>query len=165
MARYIKFVDALNKVVRVILVGMFIMMFLTAFLQVIIRNMTTGSIPWSDELCRYLIIFIVWLGAGLAARSNRLIRMEVLPSLTKMSDRNLHIMYCISNIISLGFAVLTIYCAVGVISVNYKTVSPALQLSMAVPYAAIPVGCVYLILNMLASDMERMLQAKEEKQV
>lgn len=67
MARYIKFVDALNKVVRVILVGMFIMMFLTAFLQVIIRNMTTGSIPWSDELCRYLIIFIVWLGAGLAA--------------------------------------------------------------------------------------------------
>ena len=145
MARYIKFVDALNKVVRVILVGMFIMMFLTAFLQVIIRNMTTGSIPWSDELCRYLIIFIVWLGAGLAARSNRLIRMEVLPSL--------------------GFAVLTIYCAVGVISVNYKTVSPALQLSMAVPYAAIPVGCVYLILNMLASDMERMLQAKEEKQV
>ena len=83
MARYIKFVDALNKVVRVILVGMFIVMFLTAFLQVIIRNMTTGSIPWSDELCRYLIIFIVWLGAGLAARSNRLIRMEVLPSLTK----------------------------------------------------------------------------------
>ena len=156
MARYIKFVDALNKVVRVILVGMFIMMFLTAFLQVIIRNMTTGSIPWSDELCRYLIIFIVWLGAGLAARSNRLIRMEVLPSLTKMSDRNLHIMYWISTIISLGFAVLTIYCAV---------VSPALQLSMAVPYAAIPVGCVYLILNMLASDMERMLQAKEEKQV
>ena len=60
---------------------------------------------------------------------------------------------------------MTIYCAVGVISVNYKTVSPALQLSMAVPYAAIPVGCVYLILNMLASDMERMLQAKEEKQV
>ena len=51
------------------------------------------------------------------------------------------------------------------ISVNYKTLSPALQLSMAVPYAAIPVGCVYLILNMLASDMERMLQAKEEKQV
>ena len=108
MARYIKFVDALNKVVRVILVGMFIMMFLTAFLQVIIRNMTTGSIPWSDELCRYLIIFIVWLGAGLAARSNRLIRMEVLPSLTKMSDRNLHIMYWISTIISLGFAVLTV---------------------------------------------------------
>lgn len=29
MARYIKFVDALNKVVRVILVGMFIVMFLT----------------------------------------------------------------------------------------------------------------------------------------
>ena len=89
----------------------------------------------------------------------------MLPSLTKMSERNLHIMYWISTIISLGFAVLTIYCAVGVISVNYKTVSPALQLSMAVPYAAIPVGCVYLILNMLASDMERMLQAKEEKQV
>ena len=44
MARYIKFVDALNKVVRVILVGMFIMMFLTAFLQVIIRNMTVRGI-------------------------------------------------------------------------------------------------------------------------
>lgn len=67
MARYIKFVDALNKVVRVILVGMFIMMFLTAFLQVIIRNMTTGSIPWSDELCRYLIIFYRLAGGGVGS--------------------------------------------------------------------------------------------------
>ena len=130
MAHYIKLVDCINRVVRIVLIGMFIVMFLTAFAQVIVRNMTTGSIPWSDELCRFLIIYIVWLGAGLAARSNRLIRME---------DKTLHMMYWISAFISLGFAGLTVYCAVQVISVNYKTVSAALQLSMAIPYVAIPI--------------------------
>lgn len=164
MSSYIKCVDGINKIIRAILIAMFIVMFLTAFAQVIIRNLTTGSIPWSDELCRYLIVYIVWMGAGLAARSNRLIRMEVLPSLTKMSEKNLHIMYAVSTVISIGFAVLTIYCAVNVISINYKTVSPALQLSMAVPYSAIPIGCVYLIMNMLASDFEWLLKKKEAEQ-
>ncbi len=163
MAHYIKLVDCINRVVRIVLIGMFIVMFLTAFAQVIVRNMTTGSIPWSDELCRFLIIYIVWLGAGLAARSNRLIRMEVLPSLTRMSDKALHMMYWISTFISLGFAGLTVYCAVQVISVNYKTVSAALQLSMAIPYVAIPIGCIYLIMNMLASDFERRLADGKEK--
>ena len=101
MAHYIKLVDCINRVVRIVLIGMFIVMFLTAFAQVIVRNMTTGSIPWSDELCRFLIIYIVWLGAGLAARSNRLIRMEVLPSLTRMSDKTLHMMYWICGADSL----------------------------------------------------------------
>ena len=35
--------------------------------------------------------------------------------------------------------------------------------SMAIPYVAIPIGCIYLIMNMLASDFERRLADGKEK--
>lgn len=165
MSLYIKIVDAVNKVIRVIVIAMFVVMFLAAFLQVIVRNFTHFSVPWSDELCRFLIIYIVYLGAGLAARSGRLIRMEVLPMLAKMSDKGLHRFYWVAAVISLGFAVLTVYCGASAMMVNYKSLSAALKISMAIPYLAIPVGSVFMALNVFANIFELTIQDKEAAKV
>lgn len=156
---YLKLVDGLNKVIRVLVVAIFMVMFVATFLQVLARNLGLFSIPWSDELCRFLIVWMVYLGAGLAARTGRLIRMEVLPMLTKMGDRGLHRLYWIAALLSLVFCLLTTYCAGLAISVNYKSLSAALKIPMAVPYLALPVGCIFMLLNLFANVLE--LTARE----
>ncbi len=163
MRGFIRAIDGLNKLIKNFIVAIFMIMFLATFLQVLARNMGLFSIPWSDELCRFLVIYIVYFGSGLAARSGRLIRMEVLPMLTKMGDIGLHRMYWIALIFTFLFCVMTTVCAAMAISVNYRSLSAALKIPMAVPYMALPLGCIYTFLNSLANVFELTLQDREKK--
>lgn len=85
--------------------------------------------------------------------------------LAKMSDKGLHRFYWVAAVISLGFAVLTVYCGASAMMVNYKSLSAALKISMAIPYLAIPVGSVFMALNMFANIFELTIQDKEAAKV
>lgn len=164
MRFYIKMVDKLNVVLRVVVIAFFMIMFMTTFLQVIARNLALFSIPWSDELCRFLIIYVVYLGSGLAARKGRLIRMEVLPMLAKASKKGLHYFYWVAAFFSLGFCIMASYCSVMAMRVNYKAFSAALKIPMAVPYMAIPLGCIFIALNIFANVIELKLEDDKESE-
>lgn len=163
MRFYIKMVDRLDAVLRIVIIAFFMVMFMATFLQVLARNLALFSISWSDELCRFLIVYIVYLGSGLAARKGRLIRMEVLPMLVKASKRGVRRFYWAAAFISLSFCVMASYCTTMVMKINYKAFSAALKIPMAVPYMAIPLGCAVIALNMFANVLELTLedQAKE----
>jgi TRAP-type C4-dicarboxylate transport system permease small subunit len=49
-----------------------------AFLQVVFRNLLSTSIAWGDPLLRHLVLWIGFLGAGLATRENRHINIDAL---------------------------------------------------------------------------------------
>ncbi len=164
MRSYIKAVDRINDVLRVIVIAFFMMMFAATFLQVIARNLSLFSISWSDELCRFLIIYVVYLGSGLAARNGRLIRMEVLPMLAKASTKGLYRFYWVAAFISLGFGVMTVYCTAQVMKINYNAFSAALKIPMAIPYMALPLGCLVIVLNMFANILELSLEEKQKEQ-
>ena len=108
MKAYVKIVDKINKIVGVIVVVFFVGAFLSTFLQVVMRNLTSISVPWTDELSRYLVIYIVYLAAGLAARSGRLIRMEVLPMLMKLSEKQIQVFYWIASFLTIVFSVIAV---------------------------------------------------------
>lgn len=162
MKGYLKIVDAINRVLTVIVVVFFIAAFLATFLQVVMRNLTTISVPWTDEFSRYLVIYIVYLAAGLAARNGRLIRMEVLPMLMKLSDKQIQVFYWISSFITIAFAPITVYSSVMTIQTNLNKTSASLGISMAIPYLAIPIGAIWLVVNMFANVFDSYIKMKEE---
>ena len=118
MKAYVKIVDKINKIVGVIVVVFFVGAFLSTFLQVVMRNLTSISVPWTDELSRYLVIYIVYLAAGLAARSGRLIRMEVLPMLMKLSEKQIQVFYWIASFLTIVFSVIAVYSSISAIQMN-----------------------------------------------
>lgn len=158
MKTFVKIVDQINKVVAVIVVAFFIGAFFATFLQVVMRNLTKISVPWTDELSRYLVIGIVYLASGLAARHGKLIRMEVVPMLLKMSDRQIFKLYVIASFLTIAFTVFILISSVPCIKMNIHKSSASLGFSMAIPYLFIPIGSVWLLINMFANIIDSQVQ-------
>ncbi|MFD1039412.1 TRAP transporter small permease [Virgibacillus byunsanensis] len=152
MQLLLKIIDKLNKLVYFIVGSMAIVMFLLIISQIISRSILSNSISWSEELARYLMIWIVFLGAALALRERSLIAIELLtyPLKDKWKKRLQIVVYIICTIF---FTFILIY---GIDLLQFVKVqsSPTLPFSMAIPYASIPVSAVFLIMNSLAILLE-----------
>lgn len=68
----------LNKAEGGLLILLLTVMILLAFLQVVLRNAFSSGILWADILLRHLVLWIGFLGAALAASSDRHISIDAL---------------------------------------------------------------------------------------
>ncbi len=70
--------DWLAKIESAFLILLLSAMILIAFLQVILRNFFESSILWGDTLLRHLVLWVGFIGASLATRDDRHIKIDVL---------------------------------------------------------------------------------------
>lgn len=72
-------IDAfLGKVEKMLIVAILTGMVLLAFLQVLLRNLWGLGLPWLDILLRHVVLWLGIVGASLATRMKRHIRIDVL---------------------------------------------------------------------------------------
>lgn len=115
-----------------------------------------GSLPWSDELARYTMIWLTFLGSGLALREGAHVAIanaqEALPAPAQYALR------WVILLILFGFFAFMVW--VGIDYMNRMSIqkSAALRLPMKWVYAAMPVGFALMILH-LALIAPRYLQA------
>ena len=55
-----------------------IAMFFVVMLQIFARYVIRASIPWTEELSRYLLVFMTFFGAAVALKENRHITISIL---------------------------------------------------------------------------------------
>jgi len=67
----------LGKAEQVLLAIFLSLMILVAFCQIVLRNLFTTGLPWGDTLVRYLVLWVGFIGAALAAREGKHIRIDV----------------------------------------------------------------------------------------
>jgi C4-dicarboxylate transporter DctQ subunit len=73
-------IDAfLAKAEQALIVIVLATMLLLALLQVLLRNVWDSGLPWVDILLRHLVLWLGIMGASLATRMHRHIRIEALP--------------------------------------------------------------------------------------
>ena len=77
MSRWQKWDEALGRVEKFMVVIMLGIMILLAFVQIILRNIFSTGISWGDPLVRYLVLWVGFIGAGLATREGKHITIEV----------------------------------------------------------------------------------------
>lgn len=75
--------NKLTRVETVLLVTLLCLMISLAFLQVILRNFFNSGIIWLDPLLRYMVIWVLFLGAGQAASRKKHLNIDVLAKLLK----------------------------------------------------------------------------------
>ena len=68
-------IGRLEKAIMVLFLGL---MIVTAFAQIALRNFVGIGLPWSEPLVRYLVLWVGFIGASLAAREGRHITIEVI---------------------------------------------------------------------------------------
>ncbi|GHU25787.1 membrane protein [Betaproteobacteria bacterium] len=149
----IKAMDRLNAFVKYVLGLALIVMSIVTVLQVFCRFVLHASLPWSEELTRYLMVYIGFWGTGYAMRHNLLMRVDVveqfLPKKHEVAYLLLLNLFLIFIFICVGWAGMNMYLG------GYRQVSAALRMPMAYVYFSIPSGAVLMILNTLAGLHER----------
>ena len=158
-----KFLDVLNKIEDAILASFLAVMVLVIFAETVFRFTGIYTITWSEELARYLMIGIVFLGISRGSRNDSHYGVD---NFRKMLPKKMHRpVFLIRTIIVLWFITIifvqSIYFISGVMRMGQ--VSPALQIPMWIPYSLIPIGFFamglrtiqYIVLNWQSLDASR----------
>jgi len=78
-------IGRLEKALMVLFLGAMIVM---AFAQIVLRNFAGVGLSWSESLVRYLVLWVGFIGASLAAREGRHITIEVIKLRPAASGRH-----------------------------------------------------------------------------
>jgi len=113
---------------------------LLLFINVITRYSFGYSIKWAEELTRYLLIWVTFVGSSVCVRKQKHVGIDVL--LTKCPTGKRWIISLIIAVIGLLFSfILTVYGWKITHSVILsKQLSPAMMLPMYLIYISIPIG-------------------------
>lgn len=115
--------------------------------NIALRYTTNHSLPWADEAARYLMIWMTFLGAGLALRQGGHVAItnlhDVLSTRTQRALRGALVLAL------LFFFAFMVYVGLDYMERTRFQKTPALRLSFWYIYAAMPVGFSLLIVHML----------------
>ena len=127
-------------------------------LQVVTRYILSISVPWSEEAARYLLVWLMFIGAAAAAARHQQIRVDML--LTFVSKRVRLVMHAVAGLGGLVAIAVLVYAGRPLFGPVGSTASPVMELEMRWVYAAMPVG-VGLIGLFLVRDMIRVMRGRE----
>lgn len=136
----------INKILRFIVIIMLSVMSVVVFAQVLFRIVHL-SIPWSEELSKYLLIWSTFLGAAICIRKGSLVGLEFLKN--SMSEEKQKILQTILNLIVCAMLLFLINVGFWAVRRVWFQITPVLKLSMGLMYAAIPIGSVFMMINQI----------------
>lgn len=117
------------------------------FLNVVGRYGFGNSFGWAEELSRFGMIWIAFLGCGLALRYGQLVTMDavqnVLPSSAKRFFRH------VSIILVVAFLVLLIWTGTQFVLFSWRNQTAVMQIPRGIPYIAVPLGAVFVLIHLL----------------
>lgn len=129
---YIAIVESL------IIFGLSVMVCLT-FVSTALRFVPGyGGIFWSEEVTRYVSVWVVFLGAGLGIRYSIHLSVDLVVATLPRTLQRLFL--TIAYLLMMIFQGVLVYYGTKLAISNYAQQSAALRLPMAYAYAAIPVG-------------------------
>lgn len=131
------------RVVRTVAFIMFALMIAVVFAQVVLRYFTTASLAWSDEVARFLMIWISFLGVTIIHYSK-----AGHPGLDFLAERlptrpRLIINMALNAVLIIGFTTLTIV-GVKFTVANHSFTSMVLGWPNSYKYAVFPI-CMVLM--------------------
>lgn len=124
---------------------------LLIFVQVIFRYVLNNSITWSEELARYIFIWMIWLGTSVSMKTKEHIRMDML--MNKVHGKGKIILELVSSIILLAFCIFLVkYGYDLVMSMMARgNKSVALRLPMWIVYSSLPFSQFIVALRLVGS--------------
>lgn len=154
---FLRLVGVMNKALVAITLACLIVMVVLISFQIAVRFILpklgyTASYPWTEELARYLMVWVVFLGGALAARAGLLIAVlalvNVLPQRAAQLARKTSLLCLIAFFLAMAW-------------VGWEwslfgagETSPAMKLSKFWLYLSLPVGFVLAAINGLAVLVE-----------
>jgi len=136
--------DASEKILAAICVMSFATMFVLGVVTVLFRFVIQSSLAFPDEMIRYLFVWLIALGSAIGIRRN--IHAAIGLLVKAMPGALQRISLIVASLCSVVFFLILIQKGYNVTTMEAGQISPALEVSMAWVYSAIPVGAVFGLL-------------------
>ena len=137
--------DIVHQVTKTVLVIFLSVMTLVVFLQVIFRYVLNLPLFWTEEFARYCLVWASLLGAAVAMkRGQHLAVTFFMERFPPGLHRVLSVVARLSVIVILTVIVLG---GIQLVLVTRAQISPALRVSMSIPYLAVPVGTAIMLFH------------------
>jgi TRAP-type C4-dicarboxylate transport system permease small subunit len=142
MKRHLKLTKRFEQWETSIPVYLLVMMSFFVLLQVFSRYLFNFSFVWAEELVRYLMIWMVMIGASLVQSKNDHIRIDFFPLLA--GPRGRRVMETFFRLCTLLFLVIILIKGIKIAYFNRLFESSGLRISMFWPTLAIPIGALLM---------------------
>lgn len=121
-------------------------------MQVFARYVMNYSLIWSEELARYIFVWITFIGAGYGIKNGVHIKMELFynkfPSVVQKLVTiitNIIAIFCFSCVIPYGIK----------FTISQQNIaSSAMGIPMNYVFAAVPIGCSIIVIKLLADTIQ-----------
>lgn len=157
--------DRLNQSVYFLIGAILAVITVAVFIQVLVRFVLTHlavniSAPWTEELARFLLVWMIFLGAALGCRRMQLISLDfVLKAMPGVFGRALR--YVALGLCLWLFLLMIEHGTRFVHIIGNTELSPVMQISKSWVYWAMPAGAALMVLNTLAFAVEALLDGKD----
>jgi len=144
--QFARFDAAFLRANRALIIGVLGAMALVVFANVALRFLTDHSILWAEEVSRYAMIWLTFLGAGLVLRHGGHIGIDTLQ--TRFPRRAATIRATIF-VLLLGFFAFMAWIGMRYSLLAWSQTTPVLQIPVGLVYLALPIGFALLITHLL----------------
>ncbi len=148
----------LDKVTLALLVTLV----LVVGLQIFARYVLNHSLYWSEELARYLFIYLVFLGGAVVLRMERHIQVtafvDLLPPLVRRA------ILVLGDVLMLGFVTTVLVEGIRLSAMVWTVPTAAMQIPWSLVYCGIVLGMAAMLLALLGSLWTRAAGRGKERQ-
>lgn len=137
-------INYVDKFCKAIMFSLFVVMVITTFLQILFRYVFSAPLVWSEELSRYCLIWLTFIGAAVGIRAKIHVAVE---ALTRLFPETLKLL-----VIRFNYALIVLFAAslakygFELTSLNMKQLSPAMHIPIGLIYAAVPTGGILILI-------------------
>lgn len=153
----------IDKGLRMVLVGLMGALVLNVVWQVFSRYVLQSPSIFTDELARFILIWVSLLGAAYYSGQNMHIAIDIFPR--KLSDKNRRLHRIFTSVLITLF-VMAVFVIGGSYLVfttyTYTQITPALQIPIAIVYAVGPLSGLLIIYYKLSDIRNIMLSDSAE---
>jgi TRAP-type C4-dicarboxylate transport system permease small subunit len=163
--------DKLFYLVEVLMAGMLGLMIVLVFMNVILRYFFNSGITWSEEMARYLFVWIIYIGAIGAMRDNTHLGVDTV--IRRMPPKIQKVAYISGQLLILGLMLLLWEGSwnITLLNVDAKASATNIPLTFIYGIGLVTSGCIAI--NVLANcykalfvadSMQQLLQMQESEE-
>ncbi|MGB4438418.1 MAG: TRAP transporter small permease [Sedimentibacter sp.] len=154
--------DLLDYIIKKIIAVLLMAMTAILFSQVIARYLMGSGLSWSEELVRYMCVWVIFMGSTCAAKDGSQIAVTVLDETLKGMPKK--ILNITQSIIVAAYTILLCWIGFSTLGIAKTQMSPNMELPMNIVYSVIPLSMIVMLIHLVAVFMKNRKAAIESQE-
>lgn len=158
-----EFMDFVDVIAMNLCILLMFLMFVLVLLQVVSRYFLPFSLSWTEEMARYMMLWLIFLGASHIAKASSYIRVDfIVKKMPIKAQKALNVLAKAAILAVSGYFTYLTFTVFTATAVN--EVSPSMQIPMIIPRFSLVIGFALVCLQALSSGGFILLPNEEEEE-